>query len=93
MHPAPGFSRAERSSSINGGAAPPRRAGSPPASPVTRREREVITLIALGCETRDILRELCISSETVRGQVHNAMVGLGTYKRAQLVVAVLCSDP
>jgi PAS domain S-box-containing protein len=57
---------------------------------LTNREREVVTLIALGLETAEIAAELHISSETVRTHVRNAMSKLGARTRAQLVAIVLC---
>lgn len=62
------------------------------ALPLTDREREVITLIALGRETPEIAKELHISPETVRTHVRNAMSKLGARTRAQLVALVLCSE-
>jgi PAS domain S-box-containing protein len=62
------------------------------ALPLTEREREVVTLIALGRETTQIAAELHISPETVRTHVRNAMARLGAHTRAQLVAIVLCSD-
>jgi PAS domain S-box-containing protein len=59
--------------------------------PLTEREREVVTLIALGRETAQIATELHISPETVRTHVRNAMARLGAHTRAQLVAIVLCS--
>jgi PAS domain S-box-containing protein len=60
--------------------------------PLTDREREVITLIALGYETDQIASELHISSETVRSHVRNAMSKLDVHTRAQLVAVTLCAD-
>jgi PAS domain S-box-containing protein len=57
--------------------------------PLTVREREVVTLIALGLDTAEIARELHISSETVRTHVRNAMSRLGAHTRAQLVAIAL----
>src|SRR5580700_7560519 len=45
--------------------------------PLTTREREVITLIALGDETAQIAETLHISPDTVRTHVRNAMSKLG----------------
>jgi PAS domain S-box-containing protein len=59
--------------------------------PLTSREREVITLIALGNETAQIAEKLHISPDTVRTHVRNAMSKLGARTRAQLVALVLCS--
>lgn len=60
--------------------------------PLTEREREIVTLIALGRETAQIGAELHISPETVRTHVRNAMARLGAHTRAQLVAIVLCSE-
>jgi PAS domain S-box-containing protein len=73
----------------------------PPPSPsslsagelaLTKREREVVTLIALGQDTAEIAKELHISPETVRTHVRNAMSKLGARTRAHLVAIVLCSE-
>jgi PAS domain S-box-containing protein len=60
--------------------------------PLTVREREVVTLIALGHETAQIAQELHISVETVRTHVRNAMSKLGAHTRAQLVAVVLTTE-
>jgi PAS domain S-box-containing protein len=60
--------------------------------PLTKREREVVTLIALGQETGEIAEDLHISPETVRTHVRNAMSKLGARTRAQLVAIVLCNE-
>jgi PAS domain S-box-containing protein len=49
---------------------------------LTPREREVVTLIAMGRET----------SQMVRPHVRNAMAKLGAHTRAQLVATALCTD-
>jgi PAS domain S-box-containing protein len=59
---------------------------------LTTRERDVITLIALGRDTGEIAGELHISPETVRSHVRNAMAKLGAHTRAQLVAEVLSND-
>jgi PAS domain S-box-containing protein len=73
---------------------PPLSPSSQPAGelPLTKREREVVTLIALGQDTTEIARELHISPETVRTHVRNAMSKLGARTRAHLVAIVLCSE-
>ncbi len=58
---------------------------------LTTREREVVTLIALGHETAEIAEQLHISSETVRTHVRNAMSRLGAHTRAQLVALAIGS--
>ncbi len=60
--------------------------------PLTKRERELVTLIALGRETDEIAKELHISQETVRTHVRNAMSKLGAHTRAQLVALVLSNE-
>jgi PAS domain S-box-containing protein len=59
---------------------------------LTEREREVVTLIAMGLDTGDIAAELHISPETVRTHVRNAMAKLSVHTRAQLVAVVLSGD-
>jgi PAS domain S-box-containing protein len=59
---------------------------------LTEREREVVTLIAMGLDTGDIAGELHISPETVRTHVRNAMGKLNVHTRAQLVAVVLSGD-
>jgi PAS domain S-box-containing protein len=60
--------------------------------PLTNREREVVTLIALGHDTAEIAQELHVSPETVRTHVRNAMSKLEAHTRAQLVAVVLCNE-
>jgi PAS domain S-box-containing protein len=62
------------------------------ASALTPREREVVTLIAMGLETSQIAQELHVSPETVRTHVRNSMAKLGAHTRAQLVAIALCND-
>lgn len=59
--------------------------------PLTTREREIVSLIALGHDTRGIAEELGISAETVRTHVRNAMAKLGAHTRAQLVAHAMCA--
>jgi DNA-binding CsgD family transcriptional regulator len=58
-------------------------------STLTRRETEVVRLVALGLDTRRIAADLDVSPETVRTHVRNAMARTGTRTRAQLVAQVL----
>jgi PAS domain S-box-containing protein len=62
------------------------------AGALTNRERQVVTLIALGHETSEIAEELHISPETVRTHVRNAMSKLGARTRAQLVANALSTE-
>jgi PAS domain S-box-containing protein len=66
--------------------------GVPLEGSLSEREREVVTLIALGNETPEIARELHIAPATVRTHVRNAMAKLGVHTRAQLVAVALCGD-
>jgi PAS domain S-box-containing protein len=66
--------------------------GQSAAQVLTKREREVVTLIAMGLETDQIAAELHVSPETIRSHVRNAMSKLGAHTRAQLVAIVISSD-
>jgi len=68
------------------------QSGRAAAGSLTTREREVITLIAMGRETNEIAKQLHIASETVRTHVRNAMSKLGARTRAQLVAVALSTD-
>ena len=60
--------------------------------PLTNREQEVITLIALGRKTAQIASELSISPDTARTHVRNAMSKLGAHTRAELVALTLSTN-
>jgi DNA-binding CsgD family transcriptional regulator len=60
-------------------------------SNLTRREREVVQLIARGASTVEIAAELGLSDETVRAHVRNAREKTQTRTRAQLVAMALAS--
>jgi DNA-binding CsgD family transcriptional regulator len=59
------------------------------ASKLTDREREVVSLVALGSTTRRIATDLCLSPDTIRSHVRNAMAKTGAHTRAQLVALLL----
>ena len=59
---------------------------------LTRREREVVGLIADGMETPAIAATLHVSQHTVRAHVRNSLKKLDARTRAHLVALVLC-DP
>jgi DNA-binding NarL/FixJ family response regulator len=66
-------------------------AGVPLATPaelavLTDREREVVTLVALGLSNDDIAERLFVSPLTAKTHVNRAMTKLGARDRAQLVV-------
>jgi PAS domain S-box-containing protein len=56
---------------------------------LTKRERQVVTAIAMGHETPQIAEDLHISQTTVRTHVRNSMSKLGVHTRAHLVARVL----
>lgn len=67
----------------------------PPAPPnpsgttLTRRERQVLTRLAMGLDGPQIATELSISNPTVQTHVRNAMGRLGARTRAQAVALAL----
>lgn len=77
---------------VRGEPEPPPVAGGEGGMALTDREREVVTLIAMGLDTGDIGERLHISPETVRTHVRNAMGKLNVHTRAQLVAVALCGQ-
>jgi DNA-binding CsgD family transcriptional regulator len=59
------------------------------ATKLTDREREVVSLVALGSTTRRIATDLSLSPDTIRSHVRNAMAKTGAHTRAQLVALLL----
>jgi DNA-binding NarL/FixJ family response regulator len=53
---------------------------------LTRREREVVSFVALGLNNHEIAAELVMSPATARTHVSRAMIKVGARDRAQLVV-------
>lgn len=62
-----------------------------PMGPVslTKREAEVMGLVALGANTEEIAHRLAITQETARTHAKNAMTKLGARSRAHAVVLAL----
>ena len=56
---------------------------------LTKREKEVFTLLIANKTTKEIAMELGISEKTVRNHISNAMQKLGVKGRAQAVVELL----
>lgn len=56
---------------------------------LTKRESEVMTLIATGGHSDDIATRLFLSSETIKSHAQNAMVKLGAHTRAHAVAIAL----
>ena len=71
----------------------PVRCGTAPAdaraAEMTPREREVVTLVALGRRRREIADQLFISDSTVKTHLRNAMHKLDVHSQAQLVAVAL----
>lgn len=59
----------------------------PAPSPLTRRERQVVTLLAAGLHVGEIARRLGIAKSTVRSHRHSLYRKLGVHDRAQAVLA------
>jgi DNA-binding CsgD family transcriptional regulator len=56
---------------------------------LSRREREIVRLVALGQTGPEIADELHIAHDTVRTHVRNAMTKVGARSRAQLVAKAI----
>ncbi len=61
----------------------------PAAGPLSRREREVLSLVATGAGLQQIADELTISPATVRTHITNAHRKLGTRNRAHAVATAI----
>jgi len=57
----------------------------PPAQDLTRREREVLSLLAQGLSTRDIAQTLSISPSTARNHIQNILHKLHVHSRLEAV--------
>lgn len=56
---------------------------------LTRREREVLDLLARGCGTADVANALVISSDTARTHIQNVLGKLDVHSRADAVALAL----
>ena len=56
---------------------------------LTKRERQVMTLVAAGGHSDDVASELFVSAETVKSHVQNALSKLGAHTRAHGVAIAL----
>lgn len=56
---------------------------------LTKREKEIFTLLINNKTTKDIADELKISEKTVRNHISNTMQKLGVKGRSQAVVELL----
>lgn len=62
------------------------RAAPPPFPRLTRRELEILELLAQGCGNHDIARRLYLSAKTVRNHVANILTKLEVPDRTQAVI-------
>jgi DNA-binding NarL/FixJ family response regulator len=61
--------------------------------PLTRRERELITLIARGMQNKNIAHQLNISEHTVRAHIGNIMRKYRLQNRTQIAVTLAVTIP
>ena len=64
----------------------PELAKDAPPSPLTEREREVVTLLADGRTYKQVANAMRLSQSTVRNHLHNVYNKLGVVDRAQAVI-------
>ena len=65
------------------------RSQSPEPAMLTPREREVISMIAMGSTGEEVARELYISPDTVRNHIRSARDKLGAKTRSQAIALAL----
>jgi DNA-binding NarL/FixJ family response regulator len=61
------------------------RCGFAPRSQLTRRELEVLRLLARGTSNREIAEQMVLSVNTIRCHVHNLMMKLGAHSKLEAV--------
>ncbi len=61
----------------------------PEASPLTRREKDILQLVAQGSSNRDISTTLSIAEGTVKNHLHNILEKLHLQSRAQAVARAI----
>ena len=60
-----------------------------PSSSLSERERAVLTLVAQGCDTAEIARQLCYSARTVVSVIHDITNRFRLRNRAHAVAYAL----
>jgi DNA-binding NarL/FixJ family response regulator len=58
-------------------------------SPLTSRERQVLSLVAAGYPTREVARQLCYSERTVKNVIHDVVIKFNARTRSQAVAAAV----
>ncbi|MFC5826454.1 helix-turn-helix transcriptional regulator [Nonomuraea insulae] len=61
--------------------------GPVPHNPLSPRELDVLSLVAVGCGNAEVARRLGLSPETVKSYLRSAMRKLGTHTRMETVVS------
>ena len=56
---------------------------------LTKREKEIFTLLTFNKTTKQIAEELCISEKTVRNHISNVIHKLGVESRIQAVLELI----
>jgi DNA-binding NarL/FixJ family response regulator len=74
---------------VNGDRAGPANGASGKLAVLSRREREVLGLLAGGCEQDEIAQALFISPKTVGTHIQRTLTKLGVHSRTQAVVLAL----
>ncbi|WP_435243053.1 ATP-binding protein [Streptomyces cucumeris] len=64
-----------------------------PPTPLTRRQRQVIELLAQGLTDKQIAAKLVLSSRTVEGHVHRLLAVLGFHTRTQIATWAMENAP
>jgi len=59
---------------------------------LTRREKEILFLIARGCDNKEIADKLCLAEQTTRNHVSVIYAKLGVHDRANAVKAIIESN-
>jgi DNA-binding NarL/FixJ family response regulator len=60
---------------------------------LTRRELEILRLLACGMDQLEIARDLVITSKTVEKHIEHILLKLGVHSRAQAIALALQQDP
>ena len=56
---------------------------------LTKREKEIFTLLTFNKTTKQIAEELCITEKTVRNHISNVIQKLGVESRIQAVLELI----